>query len=185
VGKDTILSILRRWGLPLYFASTSTTRPRRRGDPTRGGFLRFITPAEHDRLLAEGGLLEHADVYGHRYGVPKAPISEALARGQDVILRVDVQGMTTIKRLLPGAVTIFLEPPSLEALAVRLRHRGADDEATVRRRLDVARREIETVGRFDYRLVNDEGSARETAARVAAIIATEKSRVGRQPIVID
>ncbi len=184
VGKDTILSILKRWGLPLYFASTATTRPRRRGDPTRGGFLRFLTPAEYDRLLAEGGLLEHAEVYGYRYGVPKAPIREALARGQDVILRVDVQGVSTIKRLLPGAVTIFLEPPSLQALETRLRRRGADDEATVRRRLAVARREMEEAHRFDYRLVNEEGSPRKTAARIVAIIAAEKSRAGRKPIVV-
>ena len=184
VGKDTVLSILKRWRLPLYFASTTTTRPRRRGDPTRGGFLRFLPPADYDRLLSEDGLLEHAQVYGHRYGVPKAPIREALARGQDVIVRVDVQGVATIKGLLPGAVAVFLAPPSLQSLEARLRRRGSDDETTLRRRLEVARREMEEAPRFDYRLVNEEGRPQETAARVAAIIAAEKSRVGRRPVVI-
>lgn len=184
VGKDTVLSILRRWRLPLCFGSTTTTRPRRRGDPTRGGFLQFLTPEQYDQLLSENGLLEHAEVYGHRYGVPKAPIRQALARGEDVIVRVDVQGVATIKGLVPGAVTIFLAPPSLETLEARLRHRRSDDEPTLRRRLETARREMEEAPRFDYRLVNEEGRPQETAARVAAIIAAEKSRVGRQPVII-
>ena len=184
VGKDTVLAILRRRRLPLFFAGTTTTRPRRRGDPTRGGLLRFLTPVQYDQLLAEDGLLEHAEVYGYRYGVPKAPVREALARGQDVIVRVDVQGAATIKTLVPGAVTVFVAPPSLEALEARLRGRGADDEATVARRLDVARREMAEGARFDYRVVNEEGRAQEAASRVAAIIAAEKARVGRKPIVI-
>jgi guanylate kinase len=129
---------------------------------------RFLSDEEFDRLLAGEGLLEHAEVYGLRYGVPKAPVQEALAAGEDVVVRVDVQGAATLKRLIPEAVLVFLAPASLEELEQRLRRRRTEDEPVLRRRLATARREMKT------RACSLRGRQRrrppEEADRLAAII---------------
>jgi len=157
---------------------TVTTR-RRRANERDGVDYRFLSDEEFDRLLASGGLLEHAEVYGLRYGVPKAPVQEALAAGEDVVVRVDVQGAATLKRLLPEAVLVFLAPASLEELEQRLRRRRTEDEAVLRRRLATARREMEDQGMFHYVVVNADGRLEEAADRLAAIIEAEKRRPGR------
>jgi guanylate kinase len=162
---------------------TVTTRPQRPGE--RDGIdYRFLKEEEYDRLLASGGLLEHAEVYGLRYGVPKAPVQEALARGEDVVVRVDVQGAATLRRLLPEAVLVFLAPSSLEELEERLRLRHTEDEAVLRRRLETARREMEQQGLFHYVVVNADGHLEEAVERLASIIEAEKRRPGRGAPVI-
>jgi guanylate kinase len=181
-GKDSLLARLKERGQPAHYAVTATTRPRREVKPADHPFLSFLSEADFGRLLAEDGLLEHAQVYGYHYGVPKAPIREALQRGQDVILRVDVQGAATIKRLVPGTVLVFLAPPSVDELEARMRARGLDDAETVRKRLDAAQRELAELPKFDYAVINERDRLDETADRVAAIIAAERCRVGRQPV---
>jgi guanylate kinase len=183
VGKDSILARLAEKGLPFGRVPTVTTRPRRPGERD-GVDYRFLKDEEYDRLLASGGLLEHAEVYGLRYGVPKAPIREALACGQDVVVRVDVQGAATLRRLLPEAVLVFLAPASLEELEERLRRRHTEDEAVLRRRLETARREMEQQVLFHYVVVNADGHLEEAVERLAAIIEAEKRRPDRRAPVI-
>ena len=183
-GKDAVLSRLRERGVPAHFTVTATTRPKREVNPADHEFLTFLTDAEFDQLLADDGLLEHASVYGNRYGVPKAQVRAALDSGKDVIMRVDVQGAATIKRLLPAALLIFLAPPSLEELEARLRARGLDDADVIRRRLDAAARELAEQSRFDYVVVNERDRLDETADRVLEIMEQERARADRAPITL-
>ena len=183
-GKDSVLERLRERGLPAHFTVTATTRPQREVKPQDHRFLSFLSEPEFGRLLAEDGLLEHAQVYGYHYGVPKAPLREAIARGEDVLLRVDVQGAATIKSLVPDAVLIFLTPPSIEELEARLVERGQDDAETVRRRVQAATRELEEQPRFDYAVVNERDRLDDAVDRVQAIMLAERCRVGRRPVVI-
>lgn len=182
VGKDSVLERLRERGLPFHYTVTATTRPQREVKPEEHRFLRFLSEAEFDQLRASDGLLEHAEVYGLRYGVPKAPLHEALARGQDVIVRVDVQGAATIKRLVPPAVLIFLAPPSVEDLAERIRKRGLDDPEVVRRRLDKATAELERQSAFDHVVVNEHDRLDKAVDEVLAIIEEERRRPDREPV---
>jgi guanylate kinase len=183
VGKDVVLAGLAEKGLAFRRVLTVTTRPRRPGERDGVDYC-FLKDEEYDRLLASGGLLEHAEVYGFHYGVPKAPIREALARGEDVVVRVDVQGAATLRRLLPEAVLVFLAPASLEELEERLRLRHTEDEAILRRRLETARREMEQQSLFHHVVVNADGRLNEAVERLASIIEAEKRRPGRQPPVI-
>ena len=184
VGKDTVLSRMKERGLPFHFTVTATTRPRRGVDPADHEFLTLLNEEAFDRLLAEDGLLEHAQVYGYRYGVPKAPLREALERGQDVIVRVDPQGAATIKRLAPAAVLVFLAPPSIEELEARLRARGLDDPEAMQRRLKAASQEMERLPQFDYAVVNEQDDLDGAVDQLLAIMTAERCRVGRQPIVL-
>ena len=178
-----MLARLEEKGLPLRRVPTVTTRRRRPGE--RDGIdYRFLKDEEFDRLLASDGLLEHAEVYGLRYGVPKAPVREALARGEDVVVRVDVQGAATLRRLLPEAVLVFLAPVSLEELERRLRRRRTEDEAVLRGRLETARQEMDQRNLFHHVVVNAEGCLEEAVERLAAIIEAEKRRAGRRASVI-
>ncbi|MEX2159611.1 MAG: guanylate kinase [Dehalococcoidia bacterium] len=181
-GKDSVLARLRERKLPFHFTVTGTTRPKREVNPADHEFLRFFSDHEFDRLLAEGGLLEHANVYGYRYGVPKAPVQEALERGQDVIMRVDIQGADSIKRLAPGALLVFLKPSSLEELEQRLRERRQDGEEALRRRLEAATRELDAQSRFDYVVVNEQDKLDEAVNRILEIIETERARPGRERV---
>jgi len=184
VGKDAVLSRLRERGVPAHFTVTATTRPKREVNPADHQFLRFLSEAEFDRLLAQDGLLEHAQVYGYRYGVPKAQVKEALGAGKDVIMRVDVQGAATIKRLVPDALLIFLASPSIEELEARLRSRGLDDSQVIQRRLAAAAREVTEQSRFDYVVVNERGRLDQTVDRVLEIMEKERQRVDRQHVTL-
>ena len=183
VGKDSVLARLTEKGLAFRRVPTVTTRPPR-PEERDGVDYRFLTDEEYDRLLASDGLLEHAEVYGLRYGVPKAPIQEALARGEDVVLRVDVQGAATLRRLVPEAVLVFLAPASVEELEERLRRRRTEDDVVLRRRLETARREMEQQSLFHYVVINADGRLEEAVERLAAIIEDEKRRPRRQAPVI-
>lgn len=180
VGKDSVLERMKERGLPFHFAVTATTRPRRPSE-REGVDYQFLSEEEYDRLLAEDGFLEHASVYQHRYGVPRAPIRQALAEGRDVIMRTDVQGADTIRRLVPEALLIFLAPPSPEELEQRLRARETDSPAALEVRLATARKELARAEEFDYVVVNERDRLDETVERVLAIIAAEKRRPGRRP----
>jgi guanylate kinase len=182
VGKDALLARLSERGMPAHFAVTATTRPKREVNAADYKYLNFLSDDEFDRLLAQDGLLEHAQVYGYRYGVPKAQIEQALAAGRDVIMRLDVQGAATIKRLAPAAVLIFLAPPSLNELEARLRARGLDDSEVIRKRLDAAEREMAEQRRFDYVVVNERDRLDGAVDTVLAIMTAERCRVGRKPV---
>jgi len=180
VGKDAVLAGLRAAHPAAHFAVTTTTRPPRSRERDGDDYL-FLSDEEYDRLLAEDGFLEHAAVYSHRYGVPKAPVREALARGQDVIVRVDVQGASTIRRLAPNAVFIFLAPASLEELEERLRRRNTEGQSALRLRLDTARQEMACQEGFDHVVINREGGLAEAVSQILAIIEEERQRKRRLP----
>jgi guanylate kinase len=183
VGKDAVLARLRDVHPNAHFAITATTRPPR-GSERDGDDYHFLSDEEYDRLLREDGFLENAEVYSYRYGVPKAGVREALARGQDVIMRVDVQGAATIKRLAPSALFIFLAPASLEELEERLRRRNTEAESALRLRLDTARREMACQKDFDQVVINREGELDGAVSQIIAVIEAERQRKGRLPTLI-
>ena len=146
---------------------SATTRPRREGETDGADYL-FLTEEAFDAMEAAGDFLETAVVHGNRYGTPWKPVEEALARGRDVILEIDVQGARSVRKARPDAVAVFVEPPSWEILEVRLRARGTDDGAVVERRLANAREELSAAPEFDERVVNDD--LEEAVRRVDRIL---------------
>ena len=183
VGKDAVIARLREALPAAHYAVTVTTRPPRAGE--RDGFdYRFLSDAEYDYLLAEDGFLERAAVYTHRYGVPKGEVRQALQQGQDVIIRVDVQGADTIKRLIPGATLVFIAAASQEELEARLRARATDGGADLRVRIDSAAREMARRDAFDYVVINADGRLDEAVSQIIAVIESEKRRPDRPPLVI-
>lgn len=176
VGKDAVLARLKaRWPSG-HFVVTVTTRPRRPRERDGVDYF-FVSPERFQEMVARGELLEHAQVYGHWYGVPREPVRRALAQGQDVIIKADVQGAATIKGLAPQAIFIFLAPASLEELEARLHHRHTEAPQVLARRLEIAREEMKRLPRFDYRVVNAEGQIEGAVAQIEAIVMAERCRV--------
>ncbi len=179
VGKDSLLSRLKSLNRPYHFAVTATTRPPR-PDETDGVDYFFVSDQRYDEMLAKGEFLENATVYDYRYGVPKPPIREALAAGKDVVMRTDIQGARYIKSVSPGAVTVFLLPPSWDELEWRLRSRATDTPEQLDIRLRTARDEMAAAEEFDHTVTNDDLNA--CADEIERILAAERSRAGRQPL---
>ena len=176
VGKDSVLRGLREQGLPFRFVPTMNTRPKR-SDEVDGVDYFFVTTEEFVTLLEQGELLEHAIVYGDYKGIPKKPIREALNSGQDVALRVDVQGAATLKRLIPQAIFVFLTTPTEEELVQRLLKRKTESPESLRIRIATAREEMLRIPEFDYVVVNHDDQLDETVQDVIGIIRAEHCRV--------
>jgi guanylate kinase len=181
VGKDATIERMKERGYPSHFVVTVTTRPRRANE-VDGVDYHFVSEEEFRAMIARGEMLEHALVYGQYKGIPRAGARGALASGQDVVMRVDVQGAATVRRLVPRAVTIFLTAESEEALVERLRRRRTDSPEQLQRRVETARAELMRAAEFGYRVVNRECSLDETVDRVIAIMQAEKSRIDWQPV---
>jgi guanylate kinase len=179
VGKDSIIRRLRDLRYPFHYTVTATTRPPR-DDEVHGRDYYFMSPQQFEALKGEGGLLEHACVYGREYGVPKAPVVEALADGRDVIMRTNVDGAASIRSQAPGAVLIFVNAPSPEILERRLRGRRSDSEQAIEVRLATARAELAALKDFDYEVINDRLD--DCIREVEAIVRAEKCRVKRPPL---
>ncbi len=176
VGKDAVLTRLRQSAFPLEFIVTVTTRAPRPNEKD-GVHYHFVSEAEFQKMIDNNQLLEWATVYGNRYGPPKEPVRQALKDGKDVVIKVDVQGAATIKKLVPEAVFIFLAPPSMEELAARLRQRRTETAADLELRLKTAAEEMETLPMFDYLIINRQGELDRAVADIEAIITAEKCRV--------
>jgi guanylate kinase len=174
-GKDTVRDLLMSWGIPAHFTVNVTTRPRRPGE-VDGVDYHFLNDAEFDRLEAEGGLIEHAVVYGQRKGVPRDELLDPLMSGQDVIARVDVQGAATLRGMFPSALLIFIAPPSLEEGQRRLQLRDTESKEEQRLRIEAAAQEMEAAKAFDHVVVNETGKVEATARRIVELIAEEKRR---------
>ncbi len=181
VGKDATLAKMKEIGIPLHYVVTATTRPMRTGEKEEIDY-HFLSEEKFHKLVKEKQFLEWAKVYDNYYGVLKKEINEALDKGQDVIVKVDVQGATTIKRIAPDAVFIFLMPPSMQELINRLekRHGKLDDD--LNSRLSKTQEEIESLPLFDYVVVTHNDKLDVTVAEINSIITAEKRRV--QPRVI-
>ena len=183
VGKDSVVNRMRELEYPFHFVVTATDRPPRPGE-VHGVDYYFVSTAEFQRMIAEDELFEHAIVYGQHKGVPKAHAREALSSGKDVVMRLDVQGAMTVAEKLPGALTVFLAPPSLEILVRRLRRRAADSPTQIRQRLETALYEMGRIGGFDYVVVNREGRLDHAVQQVVSIIAAAKCRADRQVVAL-
>lgn len=182
-GKTTVCQQLLATVPGLERVVTCTTRPPRRGEQD-GVDYHFLTLATFEARLARGAFLEHAEVYGHRYGTLKDEVLARLREARDVLLNVDVQGAANIRHLArtdrelrAALVTVFLTPPSVAVLAERLSRRGQDAPEVVKRRLAAARREIAAWAEFDYLVVSS--TVAEDLRRVRGIFESEKLRTGR------
>ena len=168
VGKGTVIQrLLSRIPEGPALSVSVTTRAPRPGE-IEGVHYRFVTDQEFDRMIAEGSLLEWAEIVGHRSGTPRRPVEELLAAGRDVILEIDVKGAEQVREQVPDALLIFLEPPSLDILEQRLRGRGTETEVMIEDRLRLAAREVGEASWFHAVVVNDD--ADRAADEVAAII---------------
>ncbi|MCS7259830.1 MAG: guanylate kinase [Anaerolineae bacterium] len=183
VGKDSVLRRMKERGYPFHFVITTTDRPPRPGE-VHGRDYFFVSTQEFERMIAAGELLEHAVVYGQYKGISKAQVRTALESGQDVIMRIDVQGAATIRHLAPEAVFIFLSCESEAALVARLKARGTETDATLQARLAVLAQELQHLPEFDYLVINHSGRLDETVETIAAIIRAEKCRVRQRHITL-
>ena len=156
-GKTTLTRrLLEEFSPWLEFSISHTTRPRRPGE-VEGRDYHFVTPAEFQEMIERGEFAEHAYVHRNRYGTAQAPVEAALARGRDMIFDVDWQGANALAARWPeDSLKIFILPPSLDALAARLRTRATDDPAVIAHRLEKALDELGHFGEYRHLIVNDE-----------------------------
>ena len=175
VGKDLLLSRLREAGRPYHFTVTATTRPIRSGEQD-GLDYHFVSKQDFEAMIANDELLEWATVHGNYYGVPKAQVMDALGRGQDVILKIDVQGAATVRRLAPEALFIFLSSPSDSELERRLRGRRSESEESLATRIEQAQYELQEAEKFDYTVVHHTDATDEAALKIEDIIRRERRR---------
>jgi guanylate kinase len=175
VGKDTVLTALRKAGLPAYISVSATTRPRRPGEKDGADYY-FVSPEKFQKMVNADELLEWATVYGHRYGIPREPVRRTIKNGEDVIVKIDVQGAATIRKKVPQAVLIFLVTLSMAELEQRLKKRRTETAAELELRLKTAAKEMDSIPMFDYVVVNREGKVNQAIADINAIITAEKCR---------
>jgi len=172
-GKTSLIDALVRADPSLKLSISYTTRAPRPGEKD-GVDYHFVDEPAFLGMQQRGEFLESAEVHGYRYGTSKKVITEALARGEDLILEIDWQGARQVRGIYPGCVGIFILPPSIEELERRMRSRGQDADAVIRRRLDNARGEMEHAGEFHYAIINkDFDTARQ---ELAAIIRKERAK---------
>lgn len=176
VGKDTVLDHMKQRGLPFHFVVTATTRPIRPGE-VEGEDYFFVEEQEFLDMIDRGELIEHALVYNDHKGVPRQQIREAMDSGQDVVMRVDVQGAKTIRALAPQALMIFLTAGDEEELERRLRKRRTESEADLQLRLATAKEELGYLDVFDYAVLNADSQVEVAVDTILAIIEAEHHRV--------
>lgn len=178
-GKTSLVNELLHQIKNLLVSVSHTTRPIRPGE-TNGKNYHFIDERRFLSMLSNGDFLETADVYGYKYGTSSKWVSAELGRGNDVILEIDWQGAIQIKRQFPGACSIFILPPSLEALIDRLKKRQQDDDETIARRMAQAKEVISHVKDADYAVVNDRFD--ETLNEVSSIIQSRRLKIEAQMV---
>lgn len=178
-GKSTLARRLMAWDASLRFSVSATTRAPRPGE-VEGREYYFRTPDEFAELVGSGQMLEHAEVFGNRYGSPRAPIEAAMAAGRDTLFDVDWQGGQQIRNSPLGAATvsIFVLPPDLAELRRRLEARGQDSAVVIDGRMAKSRAEISHWAEYDYVLINDDLD--RTEAELRAIVTAERLRRERQ-----
>ena len=184
VGKDTVLDALLSAPSPLHplqkcvSATTRPPRPKEGGGMEQDGLdYHFVSPARFNEMVAQDALLEFAEYADNYYGTPRDWVAGRMARGVDVILKIEVQGGMIVKQKAPDAVLVFLQPPSLEELERRLRHRGTDSDDQIAKRLLHARRELDYRSHYDYAVTND--AVTDAVDDIRAILRAEHSRIRR------
>jgi guanylate kinase len=176
VGKDAALGELKKLDRPWRFAVSATTRPMRSGEREGEDYI-FLDPDTFEKMRERDEFLECAEVYGRWYGVPRSEVRLGLHTGKDVILKIDVQGAATIRRMAPESLFIFMLPPSMDELGRRLSARMTESASELATRLNTAAGEMAQVREFDYRVVNEHGRLDRAVAEIDAIITAEKCRV--------
>lgn len=177
-GKTTLTRRLLEMDTRLVLSISATTRAPRPGE-VEGQDYFFVTPEDFSRMVAEDGFLEHASVFGRHYGTPRRPVEQALAQGRDVVFDIDWQGTQQLKeRARDDVVSIFVLPPSREALEKRLSTRAQDSAETIKARMATADAELSHWAEYDYVIVND--SLDHAFAEVQMILAAERLKRTRQ-----
>ena len=176
VGKDSVLELMKQRGLPFHFVVTATTRPPRPEERDGIDYL-FVSREEFAGLIEKEELLEYAIVYNDYKGIPKEQVRKALSTGKDVVMRVDVQGAATVRKISPSAILVFITTSSEEELVERLERRKTETPENLKLRIATARQEFKRVGEFDYVVVNRDGELEETVDRIEDIISAEHHRV--------
>jgi guanylate kinase len=175
-GKSTLVEKILELPGTMLSISCTTRQPRKtEGD---GRWYNFVTESEFQQMVARGDFLEYAQVFGKNwYGTPRKSIDEALALKKDLVLEIDVQGALQVKHKLPGAVAIFVLPPSRKELEIRIRKRGLDSEDEIARRLERARQEMLNYSSYDFAVINDD--LERAGKEVQAIAIGSRCRVER------
>lgn len=180
-GKDSVMQRMKERGLEFHFVTTATTRPRRPSEVNGKDYL-FISPEEFARMIEADEFMEHALVYGDYKGVPKEQVRKALDSGRDVVMRLDVQGAETIRKLVPDALLIFITTASEDELISRLKERSTETPEALAIRIATTRQELRRVDAFDYVIVNHDDQLDHTVDVVRAIIEAEHHRVKQRRV---
>lgn len=182
VGKDAVLQRLKERNVPMHFVVTATTRGPRQGEIEGVDYI-FVTNDKFAEMIEQNELLEYAIVYNDYKGIPKEQVRRALATGKDVIMRVDVQGAATIRKLYPGALLIFITTGSEEELVKRLTARETETPEGLKLRIATARRELNRITEFDYCVLNPEFQLDGAVDTILAIVEAEHNKV--EPRVVE
>jgi guanylate kinase len=182
-GKDTVMQRMQERGLPFHFVVTATTRPKRPNE-VHGKDYFFVTKDEFARMIDEDELIEHAIVYGDYKGIPKQQVREALASGKDVVMRIDVQGAETVRKMAPEALMIFITTENETELVHRLETRKTETPDSLALRIATARKELKRVQAFDYVIVNRDFQLDVTVDAIRAIIDAEHHRVSPRKVTL-
>ena len=182
-GKDTVMQRMKERGLPFHFVVTATTRPKRANE-VHGRDYWFVSKDEFARMIDEDELIEHAIVYGDYKGIPKQQVREALASGMDVVMRLDVQGAETVRKLAHEALLIFITTENEKELVHRLETRKTETPDSLSIRIATARKELNRVEAFDYVIVNRDFHLDETVDNIRAIIDAEHHRVNPRKVTL-
>src|SRR5690349_4057142 len=181
VGKDTVVQRMKERGMPFHFVVTATTREKRPNE-TNGTDYWFVSKDEFARMIEENELIEYAVVYGDYKGIPKSEVRDALTSGKDVVMRIDVQGAETVRKLVPEALLIFITCESEKELERRLRERKTESSDSLSLRIATARKELQRIGSFDYVIINRDFHLDETVNKVRSIIEAEHLRVQHRKV---
>lgn len=183
VGKDTVLKQMKKRKLPFHFVVTATTRPPR-PDEVDGVDYIFVSTEQFAEMIEKDELLEYAIVYNDYKGIPKEQVRKALASDKDVVMRVDVQGAASVRKLSPEAILIFLTTEEEKELVRRLELRKTESPEDLKLRIATARQEFKRIGEFDYVVVNRQNQLDETVDTILAIMAAEHHRVDPRKVTL-
>ncbi|MBE7433867.1 MAG: guanylate kinase [Anaerolineales bacterium] len=183
VGKDSIVQRMKEREFPFHFVVTATTRERRENEVNGLDYF-FVTKEEFARMIEANELIEYAIVYGDYKGIPKDQVRSAFASGKDVVMRVDVQGAETVRKLAPEALLIFITCESEEELERRLRERKTESADALALRIATARKELLRLDAFDYVIINHDFHLDDTVEKVRAVIAAEHLKVHHRKVTL-
>lgn len=183
IGKDTVVDGLKDRNLPFHFVITATSRPPRDYEEDGRDYF-FYSEEKFEEMIEAGEFLEHAWVYSAYKGVPKSQVREALATGEDVVMRLDVQGAQTVHELCPDAVLIFLTANSKEEWLQRLKDRRSETDEELQLRIKTAEEEYKTLDIFDYIVINQTHALDKTLDVIESIISAEHHRVNPRKVTL-